>query len=338
MNVMKDAGSASTANNNVVRFQTCGDGCNTDKTGSVLRRRHRFPCFIGGRSSLAHGLRVTLTLCLTIFCGTATAGASPSYAVWYGPKPPIDQLAGFDRIIIEADNFSDEEITALKQHGGKVLAYLSIGEWNPQRVSKKPVEKAWILGKNDHWRSQIMDLTAVGWQSFLYDRATELKQRGVNGLFLDTLDSHMLPPMSPGKREEQQRGLVKIISAIKTEYPDFILAANRGFEVMDRIAPHLAAVAAESLYQGWNSAQQQYRPVPPADRRWLTQMLKKIQAGHHLDILILDYLPPQQREKARKTARKIIADGFIPWIATPAFDHLGIGALEAAKEMEEHHE
>ncbi len=302
-----------------------GRGGNAIDSGMASPAGDCFSCRSGRKTSLLTALMIGLAL----LCGAATAAASSSYAVWYGPTPPVDLLSQFDRIIVEADNLDEKELAALKQHGGKVLAYLSVGEWNPQRASQPAVDTAWMLGENDHWNSRIMDLTAAGWRQFLRNRATELKRKGFEGLFLDTLDSHMLPAMPPERRKAQQEGLVDIIAQIKADHPDSLLVANRGFEVMEGIAPHLTAVAAESLYQGWNNAEQQYRPVPADDRLWLTQTLKNIQARHHLEILILDYLPPQQREKARETARKIEAEGFVPWIANPSFDYMGIGALEA---------
>ena len=102
-------------------------------------------------------------------------------------------------------------------------------------------------------------------------------------------------------------------------------------EVMDQIAPQLDAVAAESLYQGWNNVKQQYLPVSKNDRNWLKKILGTIQSKHAMNIVVLDYLPAEQIKKARKTAKKIERDGFIPWIANPSFNYMGIGALEVEK-------
>lgn len=277
----------------------------------------------------SYGIRFIFFLCLALFPGSASAAHLPSCTFWYGPHPPADLLSQFDRIVVEADNLSDEQIKILQQHGGKVIAYLSIGESNPLRSTQDPIRSDWVIDSNAQWNSRIMDLTAGGWQQSLQNRAAVLKKRGFNGLFLDTLDSHMLPAMSAEKRKEQQQGLVKIIRSLKAGHPDYTLMANRGFEVMDRIAPYLDAVAAESLYHGWNNAGQQYQPVAQKDRLWLTKTLRAIQSRHKLDIVIVDYLPPQQRKKARAAARKIERHGFIPWIANPSFDYMGIGAIEA---------
>src|SRR5262249_17130998 len=41
-----------------------------------------------------------------------------------------------------------------------------------------------------------------------------------------------------------------------------------------------------------------------------------------------DYLPESRREDARAAARRIQAMGFVPWIATPALDTLGVGTIQ----------
>lgn len=280
-------------------------------------------------NSSVHWVRIVFFLFLMSFANVATAAPPTAFTFWYGINPPVELLSQFDRIIVEADNLNDQEINTLKQHESKVLAYLSIGEWNPRRTTNKPIESAWILGSNPNWHSNIMDLTANGWKQFIANRIEALKKRGFQGLFLDTLDSYMLLKMSAVQNKQQQQGLIHLIKQIKADHPDFLLVANRGFEIMDRIAPYLEAVAAESMYQGWDNAKQQYIPVLENDRNWLKQTLSAIKSKYNFNIVILDYLPPEQREKARKTAQKIERDGFIPWVSNPSLDYMGIGLIEA---------
>ncbi len=258
----------------------------------------------------------------------ASGAALPSYTFWYGVSPPVDLLSQFDRIIVEADNLSEKEIGQLKQHGGKVLAYLSLGENNSKRVSIEKIDPQWILGANTSWASSIMDLSAQGWQQYILKRADQLQQLGADGFFLDTMDSYHQLQLPLGDLKKQQDGLAAIVQQLKQLNPNFSLVANRGFEIMPAIAPHLEAVAAESLYRGWDNSKQRYLPVTASDRTWLKTALNTIKTDYGLDIVILDYLPPEQREAARETAKMIEQDGFIPWIANPSFDYMGIGILE----------
>jgi uncharacterized protein (TIGR01370 family) len=273
---------------------------------------------------------VTIFLLFFIaFTDAVDAESVASYTFWYGTHPPVELLSQFDNIIVEPDHLNDQEIKALKLNGSKVLAYLSLGEWNPQRSTDQAIESAWIMGSNPNWHSHIMDLATKGWKQFVANRIEALKKRGFEGLFLDTLDSYMLLTMSAPQKKKQQQGLVDLIAQIKEQHPNFLLVANRGFEIMDQIAPYLDAVAAESMYQGWDNAKQQYISVSENDRNWLRKTLNTIKSKYNLKIVILDYLPPEERESARKTARKIEQDGFIPWVSNPSLDYMGIGLLEA---------
>ena len=105
---------------------------------------------------------------------------------------------------------------------------------------------------------------------------------------------------------------------IKQQYPEVRLIANRGFELLPQAAPQIDMVVAESLYQGWDATKKQYRPVPQADRDWLDAKLKQVQQQYHKPVAVIDYVDPAKRELARETASRISADGYIPWVSTPA--------------------
>jgi len=56
-----------------------------------------------------------------------------SVALFYGNKPPIDQLSQFDRLILEPDAINPGQLSALTAHGARPYAYLSAGEVGPHR-------------------------------------------------------------------------------------------------------------------------------------------------------------------------------------------------------------
>lgn len=265
---------------------------------------------------------------LASFFRPAWAESLPSYAFWYGNNPPVDLLSQFDRIIVEAGNINHMEVKKLQQHGGKIIAYLSLGERIKNETQANSKDQHMTLGDNSTWGTQVMDLSSPDWRQIILDKAKQLSERGFQGFFLDTLDSYMLADLPPAGIKAQQQGLSHLVQQLKEQYPGFVLIANRGFEIMEQIAPYLEAVAAESLYRGWDNSTQRYVPVPERDRTWLKTTLQKIRARYQLDIVILDYLPPSEREQALEVARKIEEDGFIPWIANPAFTYMGIGAIE----------
>lgn len=268
--------------------------------------------------------------CIAFFCvaGISHASTGGSVAFYYGPTPPVNALSQFDRLILEADNVKADEHRELKRNGAATFAYVSVGEVGPHRKWFKQIPASATIGTNTDWNSKVMDLASSDWHRFLLQRINELVSRGYDGLFLDTMDSYRLFAKTPEQIAAQENGLSNLVYRIKRIHPDIRLISNRGFEVIDAVAPYLEAIAAESLYAGWDNAGQSYREVPEADRNWLQTTLSTIKNKHNIDVIAIDYLPPSARSQARDVAARIARAGFIPWVANPALDYVGIGSQE----------
>ena len=266
------------------------------------------------------------------FLKTSIQSANPlegrSAAFYYGPKPPVDVLSQFDRLIVEADNITANELDSLKADGARVYAYLSVGEIGPDRSYSSSIDPSWVLGTNEAWGSKVLDLTNPTVRSFLLQQVSTLHGAGYQGLFLDTMDSFNLYAKTDAQRAEQSQGLTMFIREMASRYPDIQLIANRGFEVLDNVSEHFEAVVAESLYAGWDNSKQAYVQVPAGDREWLLGKLEHVKNTLGLDVIVIDYLPPSQRPTARTVAEKIAEHGYIPWVTNPSLDYVGVGALE----------
>ena len=264
------------------------------------------------------------------FLYTANQRAMPgrSVAFFYGDKPPVEQLAQFDKLILEADAINETELEALTEYGAIPYAYLSVGEVGPHRSYSSRIRPKWVLGKNNTWNSKVLDVANSDWRKFLLQRVEVLHNAGYQGLFLDTMDSYQLYASTAEARDAQERGLIDFLKLVKERYPDMRLIANRGFEILDAGAEYLEAVAAESLYASWDNNAQTYIEVEEDDRQWLLGHLNKVRDQHELDVIVIDYVPPSRRKEAKAVAKVIAAHGFIPWVSTPALNYVGIGLLE----------
>ncbi|MDB4224012.1 endo alpha-1,4 polygalactosaminidase [Granulosicoccus sp.] len=251
-----------------------------------------------------------------------------SVAFYYAAKPPIDVLSQFDRVVVEADNMTPAELQKIKLDGSRIYAYLSVGEVGPERSYVDSIDPSWVLGINPSWNSKILDLTNPAVRKFLLSQVGTLQKDGYQGLFLDTMDSFNFIAKTDEQRAAQSTGLTSLIREMASGYPDLRLITNRGFEVLDDVAQHIEAVAAESLYAGWDNTKQAYIDVPAGDRQWLRNKLDHVKNKLGLDVIVIDYLPPSKRLAARAVAEKIAEDGFIPWVANPTLDYVGLGALE----------
>lgn len=255
-----------------------------------------------------------------------------STAVYYAAKPPTDILKQYQRVILESENVTKQELQILKQAGVETFAYLSVGEVSPTRKWYGDIKKSWILGHNNIWDSDVMDLTQTGWQDFLLNRLIRpLAEQGYTGLFLDTMDSYQLYAETPEQRTQQLSALTAVLQKAKDDWPELHMIANRGFEVMDEVAPLLDAIVAESLYATWDNAKQEYGSQKPEDSEWLLNKLRSIEQDHQLEVIIIDYVSPEQPEEAQKIAAKIQQQGFTPWVSTPALDFIGTGLTTVEK-------
>ena len=255
------------------------------------------------------------------------AGADPTVAFYYGPQPLPDELRAFDAVVVEPDHAGVP--ATLQTAQTSLFAYVSMGELAPGRSYAKDVPASWLIADNPAWGSKVIDQTQAGWPDFFLQRViAPLWEKGYRGFFLDTLDSYRLAAPTEAAAVRQQQGLVAIIKAIKARYPEAKLILNRGFEILPAVHMQLFAVAAESLFQGWDAAKQSYVNVADTDRLWLTQKLAKIKGDYRLPVIVIDYLPPSQRTQVRTTADRIKALGFIPWVTNGQLDMLGVGQIE----------
>lgn len=254
----------------------------------------------------------------------------PAVAFHYGAKPPLQELRLFDIAVIDPDQIPVGQTLPDGADGvSPWFAYVSIGEVLPSRAYYPQMPAQWRVGRNTQWGSEVIDQTSPGWAQFFVDRIiTPLWQRGFRGFFIDTMDSYHFIAQTAQDKARQEAALVQVLKTVKQRYPDAKLILNRGFEVLPALAGQVHAVAAESLFRGWNQARREYVEVTPADREWLLAQLKQVQQALRVPIIAIDYVPPAERDLARETARRIRELGFSPWVSTPDLDYLGVGVLE----------
>lgn len=276
-------------------------------------------------------MRRSLAMALACAALLFAAGASAqprSIAFHYGSSPPWDELKSFDLVVVEPDHAGD--VRARTSARSQVFAYVAVGEVVPSRAYAKEIPADWKIGENTAWGALVLDQAQPAWPAFLAERIVKpIADAGYAGLFLDTLDSFHLVAKDPAARARQEAGLTAAISEIRRRYPQLKLIFNRGFEVLPQLHREAYAVAAESLYRSWDAGRRTYGEVSAPDREWLLGQLNRVKNEYQLPVIAIDYVPPADRELARATARRILEHGFIPYVADPALETLGVSAVEA---------
>ncbi|WP_334187705.1 bifunctional glycoside hydrolase 114/ polysaccharide deacetylase family protein, partial [Noviherbaspirillum sp.] len=262
------------------------------------------------------------------------AASLPSVAFYYGDNPPLSDLQAFDIAVVEPAHVRNPRATAraAADGGHELFAYVSLGEVQPSRPYYSRLPKDALRGDNAAWGSRVIDQAAPGWRDFFLNTIiAPLWEQGWRGFFLDTLDSYQLFATTDAERARQTAAMVATLREFKRRYPEARLMFNRGFELLPEVSPLVYAVAAESLYQGYDAGRNAYRPVPEQDREWLMAQMKTARDRYKLPVIAIDYVTPENRasrELARSTAARIMADGFIPWVADGGLVSLGVGSIE----------
>ncbi|WP_370681122.1 bifunctional glycoside hydrolase 114/ polysaccharide deacetylase family protein [Comamonas sp. GB3 AK4-5] len=266
-----------------------------------------------------------LLVCALAFAYQAAAlAAPPAVALYYGAAAPLDELKAFDIVVVDADH--GLRPAAFQAPGSSLYAYAALTEVHPSRAYFQRIPAAWRLGRNSDWDSVLVDQSQPDWPAFFAEQViAPLWEQGFRGFFIDTLDSYRLA--SQFNEQAQQDGVVAVIEQLHRRFPGIQLILNRGFEVLPRIKDKVQMVAAESLYQGWNARSKQYAPVSAPDRDWLLQQAHTVRSMG-IPMLIIDYVPPQDRAKTRETAQRIKEQGFIPWVTDHQLHTVGIGSVE----------
>ncbi|WP_439862371.1 endo alpha-1,4 polygalactosaminidase [Pseudomonas sp. MBLB4136] len=276
-----------------------------------------------------------MRLCALLACSLpAVLAASPehprdpqSVAFWYADNPPLAELSQFDWSVLEPGHADREAVAFLRAQGSQPFAYLSIGEFDGDRaaLAKGRLDGAASPVRNQAWNSQVMRLSSPDWREYLLRRAAELREQGYSGLFLDTLDSFQLLPEA--ERAAERTALRDFLADLKRTEPGLQLFFNRGFEVLPELPGVAAAVAVESIHAGWDAANRSYRPVPQGDRDWLEGHLAPLRA-QGVPLVAIDYLPPERRAEARKLAKRLQEEDFVPFVTVPELDYLGVSSIE----------
>ncbi|MFT5533945.1 MAG: hypothetical protein ACI8WM_001981 [Burkholderiaceae bacterium] len=332
MAVPIDERNADAATSGLIQCITRGESSLRDHCLRGVIRGFRRGAAVHADKLLAAARRLlgALALCLPALV-TAT---TPSVAFYYGAQPPLVDLQAFDIAVVEPDHVSHPASRVRSGSAGEhaLFAYVSLGEVQPTRPYYKALPAGALRGDNAAWGSKVIDQAAPGWNEFFLSRIIgPLWQQGWRGFFLDTLDSYQLFATTDAERTRQRVAMVALLREFKHRYPDAKLILNRGFELLPDVAPLVYAVAAESLYQGYDAGRNQYRPVPAADRTWLMAQMQTVRERYHLPVIAIDYVDPSDpasRELARSTARQLVSDGFIPWVADGGLNSLGVGSIE----------
>ena len=123
------------------------------------------------------------------------ASRETSYGVFLGlDSDHASSLGRYKTVVIDAQYYTKEEITAVRQKGTKVYTYLNVGSIETFREGYDFL-KSCVLSPYDNWPDEYwVDVSRQEWQTFVANEAKSLAEKGVDGFFLDNADVYDLYP------------------------------------------------------------------------------------------------------------------------------------------------
>lgn len=268
--------------------------------------------------------RTCLLLTIIFSAFTVSASSSPPHnvAFYYGEEAPIGALYAYDWAVLQQDQATDARIDLLKRGGTKPLSYISIGEIAKSHRFFREVPDQWKLGTNPAWKSIVFDLRKQEVRNFILDRLiAPALERGFDGLFLDTLDSHLLTPEGKATPAAFAQSQALLLEEIRNRYPDATVIINRGFHLPESAHSMVDALAFESWRAGYDAGKKRYTRVSEPDREWLSPQLEHWRSQHpNIPLIAIDYLADGRLAEAH--ARKLRSEGFIPYVSNGNLNRL----------------
>lgn len=261
-------------------------------------------------------------LALMIWLGPAARAAELKprrWVVYYSDKAPASDFASYDLVVL--DSKYHPPVAQVKDGTKVVLGYLSLGEVNHDRNYFAAVKaEGLLIQENKNWPGSFMvDLRERRWrQRVVEELVPAILQQGFDGLFLDTLDNAAyLEESSPARFQGMRQAAVDLVRTLRTEYPSIRIAINRGYDLLEQVAPYVDLAAAESLLATYDFSAKRYVPVAPQISAPQVRRLQAVMRDHpRVQVLSLDYWDPSDPEGARRIYRRELKNGFCPYVAT----------------------
>ncbi len=175
-----------------------------------------------------------------------------SFICYYGDFS--EEQKNFDVAIMHSTTLysnpdAKAKVKELSDSGTYTIAYITVGEDDSLNVGDGLGEGGYASYYiyengfpkiNANWGSYFVDASNPVWQERIIRQAGRILDYGVDGLFLDTLDTVDVRPESLG-------GLTQLVKRLHETYPEAKLVANRGFNLLKYISPYISGMMFESF-------------------------------------------------------------------------------------------
>lgn len=212
------------------------------------------------------------------------------YGVFLGADPEdISDMESYRKIVIDAQYFSKEEISKLKESGHIVYSYINLGSVEEFRPYFKTYEK-FSLGVYENWDDERwVDVSQKEWQEFVVDKlAKNILDTGVDGLFVDNCDVYY-----NFQNEKIYNGVTDILKGFKA-YDTYVIINGGDTYVREYAKKNknldavMDAVNQESVFSAINWKNKSFTKNKDSERKYFQEYCKLVD-DNGKDVYLLEY-------------------------------------------------
>lgn len=218
-----------------------------------------------------------------------------SYFINYGRFQ--NEMLYYDVAIVNPAALTEEDVDKLTDAGVWKIGYLSIGADDEANVADGmgPNGKAsyyFYEGGSPVQDIQTgkyyVDASNAIWRKIIINKATEIIEKGYDGLYLDNLDTVEVYPQSANG----MNGLIKLLSQT---FPDVKLVANRGFSILPTYHQFIDGLVFENFYTYLDTRYNESRIYSEEDDGYKQNLLTAVEVvnairqEHNFPVFSLDY-------------------------------------------------
>jgi len=273
-------------------------------------------------------LSVLFPVLMVVFVSTLQANNSNSYFPWlvyYANSATVDSFSDYQLLVFDSENHPP--LDKLKKQGKLLLGYISLGEVESYRSYFGDVKKQGILlNENLYWKgSFFVDMRSDYWPQLVIEQLIpKILEQGFDGVFLDTLDNPLfLENQDPVKYKGMKKAAVRLVKAIRLYFPYAKIMMNRGYELIDDVAPFIDMILGESVYADYSFERKKYQLVESSTYKQQVMLLKNaLKINPKMGIYTLDYWDPDDKNMIRQIYQVQRSKGFIPYVSTIKLDRI----------------
>ncbi len=246
--------------------------------------------------------RIKSIIALTMAgCFILTACSENSFKSEYGVyiSDSYDELpknVGCKTLVIDAQDYSKDEIQKLKENNDEIYSYLNVGSIETFRDYFKDYSNL-TLGHYANWDEEYwVDVSDRRWQDFIVNKlAVELADKGVDGFFIDNTDVYYNYP-----DDYIYAGLADILQSLKASGKKIIINGGDYFVTKylnnnGTVDPILDGVNQESVYTSINWEDNTFEASDSDTRNYYIKYLSSILAQDK-DVYVLEYATDKKLE------------------------------------------